>query len=175
LGTITLGDPRNQCRISHSRRIDADLVGTSIEYIASLVQRANSATHREGNKDSSRCLADRFQQRCPVLMGCRNVEQNDLIGPGFAVSRREFRRIAGIFQIDELDTLDYTSTLNVETGDHALGQCHRLQKFSRIFRPTGPDFSGWNCTPNNWARSTTAEKAPPYSHSATVPSTIGAR
>src|SRR5690242_11427297 len=41
--------------------------------------------------------------------------------------------------------------------------------------PVSPDFSGWNCTPKMLSRSTAAENAPPYTVSATVSGTTGAR
>ena len=72
-------------------------------------------------------------------------------------------------QLLELDALDDLPVAHVEARDDALGQhsasarraptaglSATSRKFRRICRPTSPDFSGWNCTPNTLPRSTTA-------------------
>src|SRR5207253_3371812 len=63
LRTVALGDPRNQRRIGESSGVDADLVGTGVEYVRSLVQRTDTAPYSERNKDATGSLADCFQQR----------------------------------------------------------------------------------------------------------------
>ena len=65
-----------------------------------------------------------------------------------AVSLREICGVPRIFEIQELHALDDTTAVNVEAGNDAFRQHGRPQKFSSNFRPTAPDFSGWNCTPN---------------------------
>ena len=64
--------------------------------------------------------------------------------------------VARIAQVDEVDTLDHAAGGHVETGDNALGQHQSSTKFFTILSPSGPDFSGWNCTPKTLSLSRTA-------------------
>jgi hypothetical protein len=58
-------------------------------------------------------------------MRSRNIKQNDLISSRFAVRRSQFRRIARIPQLLELNALHDASGSNVETSDDSFCQ-HRF-------------------------------------------------
>ena len=58
-----------------------------------------------------------------------DVEENDLVRAGIAVTLREFGGVAGIAQIHELDAFDDAAVVDVEAGDDAFGQ-HVLFKMS---------------------------------------------
>jgi hypothetical protein len=51
-----------------------------------------------------------------------DVEQDDLVGAGCGVAMRELGGVAGVDDIDELNSLDDASAAHVEAGDDSLGQ-----------------------------------------------------
>jgi hypothetical protein len=74
----------------------------------------------------------------------------------------QFCRITRVDQVNELDTFHYSTGRHVQAGNDSAGQHpDTFMKFSRIFNPKAPDFSGWNCTAIQLPFSTAAEKAPP--------------
>ena len=175
LRAVALCDTRDQCRIGQRGRIDADFVSSCIEHCRRIVQRSDATTDRERYKQPSRGPAHGFGESRTFLLGRRNIKQDHFIGSGGAMRRGQLSRIAGIAQVLKLHAFHDAPGCDVEACDDSLGQHESLQKFSRIFSPIAPDFSGWNCTPNKFSCSIPAENSPPYSLRATVAFTTGAR
>jgi hypothetical protein len=49
----------------------------------------------------------------------RDVEEAELVRAGGVIGNGRFDRIAGVAQIDEIDTLDHAAVFHVEAGDDA--------------------------------------------------------
>ena len=104
--------------------------------------------------------ADRPRQRLPAFERGGDVEHHHFVDPFDVVAAGELRRVAGVPQLLELDALDHLPVAHVHARDDAFGQ-HlarqiRQESCGGSAGPASPDFSGWNCTPNTWSRSTAA-------------------
>ena len=51
-----------------------------------------------------------------------DVEENQFVGPLRVVTPRDLDRIARVAQVDEVDALDDSAAVNVQTGDDTSGQ-----------------------------------------------------
>src|SRR5580765_3595497 len=143
-----VGDAGDQGRIGESSGVDADFVSPSGEDSSRVVESANAASHGKRNEELAGGAADGIEQGGTLLVGRRDVEENNFIRAGLAMGLGEFGGVSGVAEVDELNAFDDASGVNVEASDDAFGQhSQRAQKLLRIFRPASPDFSGWNCTP----------------------------
>jgi hypothetical protein len=52
-------------------------------------------------------------------VGRRDVEEDQLVGALAVIVSRELDRVAGIADIDEFNTLDHTSAVDIQARDHA--------------------------------------------------------
>src|ERR1700686_1743237 len=96
-----------------------------------------------------------------MVTRCGNIENDKLVGAFDVVARRELSGIAGVAQIDEVHALDHALAVGVQARNDAVRETHPLPpayctKLERIFAPTGPDFSGWNCVAKIFPCSSTA-------------------
>ena len=142
------GDAGNEGGIGEGSGVDADFVSSGGEYSGRVIECADATTDREGDEKLAGSAADGIEQGGPLLVSCRDVEEDDFVCAGLAVRLGEFGGVSGVAEVDELNAFDDASGVNVEAGDNAFGQhSQRAQKLLRIFSPALPDFSGWNWTP----------------------------
>src|SRR5207237_1371849 len=118
-------------------------------------------------KDAVRDRADGVRKRLPALERRCDIEDDDLVDPVDVVARGQFRGITCVAQLLELDAFDDLAVADIHAGDDALGQHSASargatsdepratsRKLRMICSPASLDFSGWNCTPNTFPRST---------------------
>ena len=100
-------------------RVDGDFVGPGQQQGADVGHRADAAADGERHGAGLRRAAHDIEERAPVLVARRDVEEAELVGPGRVVGFGGFHRIAGVAQFEELHALDHAAVLDVEAGDDA--------------------------------------------------------
>src|SRR5690606_10048301 len=91
---------------------------------ADVFDRADSAADGQRHEDLFGAAADDIQHDVAIFMAGGDVEKDELIGAFVLVPPRDFDRIAGIAQIDEVGSLDDATFADVKAGDHTCGQYH---------------------------------------------------
>ena len=113
---------RNQLRILHRRRIDADFVRARVEQPAHVFDLAHAAADRERNENLCGDRFDDMQDEVAIVAARGDVQKGDLVSALPVVARRNFYRVPGIAQADKIDALDHAAGVDVETGNDALGE-----------------------------------------------------
>ena len=116
-----LGDQR---RVSDRGRIDADLVRPRPQQTIEVLDRSDTATDSERNKDALRgalnnvigCLSTR-RRRC-------DVQEDEFVGALVSVGSGKLDRISCIAQVNEVDSLHDPTGIDVEARNHPNGQTH---------------------------------------------------
>ncbi len=103
----------------HRRGIDRNLVGTGAQERADVVDGAHPAANRKRHETGLRGALDHIQDDGAILVAGRYIEKGQLIGTGRVIGDRGLDRVAGVPQIDEIDTFDDPPVLDVKAGDHA--------------------------------------------------------
>ena len=130
---------------------------------ASITARASSSDRMppptaSGMNSCLRDVADRVEQGAAAFERRRDVEHDQLVDAFGVVARGQLAGIAGVAQAREVDAFDDLAVADVEAGDERLGQHGSVRallrtsarrKFASSRRPVAPDFSGWNCAPND--------------------------
>ena len=124
LRAVASGRLFHQLRPLHRGRVDAHLVGAGIEQPPHVLDGAHAATHREGNKDLCRHGLDHPHDQIAPLARCGNVEERELVCALLIVTPRDFHRIAGVAQPDEIDAFHHAPGGDVEAGNDALRETH---------------------------------------------------
>ena len=149
LAAEAFGRLGNQLRPVDGRGIDADFIGPLTENVMKILHRADTAPDRKGNGELLRDPGRQCGDIRAALMRGRDVEKHHLVRTLAGISGGDLNRVARIPQIDEVDTLDHPTVLDIQTGDDPFG-VHQtapptiLIKFFKSVCPTSPDFSGWN-------------------------------
>jgi hypothetical protein len=100
------------------------LVGAGIEKASHVGASAHATTHRERDEHFAR---HRFHYRhdgVALVGGCGNVEEGELVGALVIVAAGDLHRIPRVTDGDEVDTLDHTPGVNVETRYDAFRETH---------------------------------------------------
>lgn len=113
-----------QFRIVNGRRVDTDLICTRIEHSANILNAADAATYRQGNKHVLRNLLYRVHGGIAPLMGGRNVQKRHFVGTLFVVAHGNLHRITRITDTDKIHALDDAAVIHVQAGNDALRQTH---------------------------------------------------
>ena len=151
LGSEALGELGDEVRVREGRRINGDPVGAGFDDGRGVGDAAHSPAHGEGDGQHVGDVTDHAEQRGRVVGGGRDVEKDQLVGTTRGVVRGEFDGVTDVAQRHEGNALHHPAVAHVEAGNQALVR-HR----SNQARPTGPLFSGWNCTPRKEPASTAA-------------------
>ena len=131
---------RNQTGILDASRVDADLVGAGIEQCADVVDRIDTAANGQRDEHLIGHRFDHVVEKPAILDAGADVQERDLVGALLIIAPRNFDRIAGIAQVDEVHTLDDASLGDVEAGDDAFGKAHQppLAAFSAALKSSLP-------------------------------------
>ena len=105
--------------------VDADFLGPGLNQPRGIIEGADAAADGEGHENLLGNAPDDIEHDRPAFVAGGDVEKNKFIGPVFLVTARDFDRIAGVAQIQEIDPLDNAASLHVQAGDDAFGK-HRL-------------------------------------------------
>ena len=69
-----------------------------------------------------RSPSDNVQQDRAIFMAGGDVEKHQLVGSLLVVPRGHFDRVAGVFEVDEIRSLDHAAVVDVEARNDPLGQ-----------------------------------------------------
>ena len=86
------------------------------------VDRVHAAADGERNEHLVGDALDHFVEQRALLDARADVEERELVGALLVVAARDFDRIAGIAQVDEVHALDDAPVGDVEAGDDAFSQ-----------------------------------------------------
>ena len=113
-----------QLRARDRGAVDRDLVGAGVEHRLRVGDRADAAADRERHEHVVGGAPRELDDRVALLVGRRDVEEDELVGAAAVVERRQLDRVAGVADVDEARALDDAPGVDVQARDHAL-QLHR--------------------------------------------------
>src|SRR5260370_34969728 len=110
---------------------------------AAIFQRSNASASSERNSQFRGDAADGFEESGAAVAGSSDVEHDQFVGAFGVVTRSKRDGIAGIAQLDEVDSLDDAFAVGIEARNDAVRQAHapRLRKFCSTPAPEPPLFS----------------------------------
>ncbi len=111
-------------RVKYRGGINGDLIGTGIQHGAHILNLANTATDGQGNKYLAGHVFHHVHHGLAIIGTGRDIEKSNFIGPLLIIAARDFHRVTGIADIDELHALDHAALVHVETGNDAFCQAH---------------------------------------------------
>jgi hypothetical protein len=99
--------------VPHRRRVDADFFGTRLDKSGRIVERANAAANRKGHEDLVRHTSNDVKHDLTTFVAGADIEENQLVGAIFLVTARDLNWVARIAQIQEVDSFDNATAINV--------------------------------------------------------------
>jgi hypothetical protein len=111
-----LGD---NLRAGDGSRVDRHLVGPRSEQATGVLDGAHAPADGEGDEDLLGGAGGDVDDGVARRRRRRDVEEHDLVGALGVVAGGQLDRVAGVPQVDEVDTLDHASGVDIEARDHA--------------------------------------------------------
>src|SRR5439155_16333125 len=96
------------------------LVGAGVEDRLGVGDRPDPAADRERDEHVVGRAPRELDDRVALLVRCRDVQEDELVGAFGVVALGELHRVAGVAVVDEVRALDHAAGVDVEAGDHAL-------------------------------------------------------
>ncbi len=100
-------------------RHDRNLVSSGLEKLSHVGDAAHAAADSQRHEAAFGGLLDDIEDDVPVLMRRGDIEKTQFVRASGVIGGRGFHRIAGIAQVDEVDTLDDAAVLHVQARDYA--------------------------------------------------------
>ena len=113
-------------RISYRRRIDRNLIGACAQKTFEVIDCTDAAAYCQRHKDLLRGFAHNILHCAARLMGCSNIEKDDLICALLIIQFCAFNRIAHIAQAYKVDSLYHTPVLYVKARNYSFGEHGRF-------------------------------------------------
>lgn len=120
----TVWPPRAQIRILTGGRVDRDFVATGIQQADSYSCEATS--HGQRHEHLFRGAAMIAQMHVTPFMAGADVKEDQFVGT--LDLRGDHNRIAGVTEVHEIGPFHDATTIDVETGNHTLGQHEEIAK-----------------------------------------------
>jgi hypothetical protein len=139
LAAEPLGRTPNQIRVLDCRGIERDLIGPGLEEGADIIQRPDAAPDRERHESLIGRAGHHVDHDRPPFVGCRDIQEDQLVRPLLVVERRHLNRVARVAEVEEPGSLDHPPFLDVPTGDDPFRQHHdrpAARAASRVNRPS---------------------------------------
>lgn len=164
--SITVVSPKESAErvfMAKSERAQNDATHSTIEQLAHICFTPQPPSHLDGNLDPLRNPHEHLSLRTARQRG---IEINDVERPGSFAFPPEGRRQRIVTVDRHLRRITATQSddppvENINGHKNIHHTFARRKKFRRIFRPVGPDFSGWNWVPKRLPRPTMAGKRIP--------------
>ena len=102
--------------------VEADFVGAGAEQEVHFRDALDAAADGQGD---AYFLGDRLHggEQCPPILDAGgDVEKDQLVGAFGIVAGGDRRRVAGVAEVDEVDSFDYPAVADVQAGYDAFGQ-----------------------------------------------------
>src|SRR5439155_2762454 len=104
--------------------IDAHLVRAGVEQRADIIDACDATADRQRDENLIGNRLYHAVQQSTRLDAGLDVQERDLVRSLLVIPARHFHRIAGVFQIDEIDALDDAALRDVEAGNDSLRESH---------------------------------------------------
>jgi hypothetical protein len=116
------GDFTDKLRCAHCGRIDAYLLGASLNQPRGIVEGPNAATYGKGHEYLIRHPPDNIKHGGTAFVAGTDVKKNQLVGPIFLIAPSNLDWISGVTQIQKVNAFHDAAAVDVETGDDAFGE-----------------------------------------------------
>ena len=112
----------NQTGIEYGCGVERYLVRSGFKHLADVHDRPHSSTNRQRDEDLLGDLLDDVDHDIAVLSARGNVEKDKLVRSLSIIEGGQLSRVAGVTDIDERNTLDDTTAVDIQAWDDAFGQ-----------------------------------------------------
>jgi hypothetical protein len=102
------------------RRHDRDLVGTRVEQVPHVLERAHATADGERHEDRLGGPRDHVEDDATLLMAGRDVQEGDLVRLLLVVEACHVDGVPGVHVIHVAHALHHPTLIHVEAGDDAL-------------------------------------------------------
>lgn len=109
----------HELRPFYSGAVDRNLVRTRYQQLADILKPAHAAAHGHGHENLSRRLIDDVVYGIAVIRCGGDVKKTKLVRAAGIIDASLFDRIACVFQIDEVNSLDDAALRDVQTRNNA--------------------------------------------------------
>ena len=100
------------------------------QQLADVFDRADAAAHGERHENLLGGAADDIEHDIAAFVAGADIQKHQLVGAFLLVSRGHLDRIARIAKVDEVRALHHAPAVDIETGNHTLGE-HLQDAFRR--------------------------------------------
>ena len=113
---------RDQLRIADGRRVKTDLLRARLNEANRFIEGSNATAYGEGHKDLLRHTPHHIERNITPFVTRGDVEKHKLIGAVSFVAASNFDRIAGVPQLQEMNSFDDPPTIDVEARNDPFAQ-----------------------------------------------------
>src|SRR5579884_1651222 len=100
--------------ILHGGGIERCFVSTSAQCGPNIFNGTNPSTDSHGNEHLLSRTPYHIQHRSTILIGGRNIQEYNFVGPFCIIIRSQFNRVTSIAQIEKVDPFDDAALGNVQ-------------------------------------------------------------
>src|SRR5699024_4898550 len=104
--------------------VDRDFIGTGIEQVTNIVDRAHTTTHSQRDKDLAGHALNCLQHGVAPFYGGRNIQKGQLISTLLAVTAGNFYRIASIANILKFYAFYHAAIFNIKARNDTFRERH---------------------------------------------------
>ena len=102
-------------RVFDCGRVDAYLLGTGLDQLCHILDRADSAAYRKRHEALLSHLPDNIEHDLSVFVACGYVQKDQLVGTRFVIPAGNLHRVARVAQLNEIHALNYATGLDIKT------------------------------------------------------------
>ena len=134
LAAVLAGNLPDQLRTGEGGAVHRDFVGPGVQQPCGVVQRADSAPHREGNVNPQGDLLHQGGEGAPAFPGGADVQVHQFVGPVAGIADAHFHGVAHLAQALEVDPFHHLAVLDIQAGYYAFCD-HKAMSLS-VIRPS---------------------------------------
>ena len=112
----------DRTRVAHRRRVDRNLVGSGVQERPDVVERPDSAPHRQRHEADLRRTPHHVHQDLAFLVAGRDVQEDEFVGALGVVPPGDLNRVARVAQVQEVRPLHHAALVHVQARDDPLRQ-----------------------------------------------------
>ena len=119
-------------RVADSGAVDAHFVGPGQQDGPHILDVANAAADGKRDEDGIGNPAHHFGNNVARLVGCGDIQEDQLVGAFVIVYLGLLHRIAGVDQVDKVDAFDDAPVFYIETGNDSFCQQDSLHSWQGL-------------------------------------------